>query len=212
MLENKTLQQTAVDYFTRYQKARRALTAIAARRLEVAKHLDQFRELASKLEQNQTSGQIADSREKLDRLPGRDSRKAKTRQTSHSKVKLGKPGRRFVSSDGFEVLVGRNDRDNDVLTFRVARSLDVWMHAADYPGSHVVISNPSRNPVPQRTIAEAAELAAFYSQAKREGKAAVHYTQRKFVSRPPRAKPGLVRLSSFKTILVVPRCAMKRIE
>ena len=110
------------------------------------------------------------------------------------------------------MLVGRNDRDNDVLTFRVARSLDVWMHAADYPGSHVVISNPSRNPVPQRTIAEAAELAAFYSQAKREGKAAVHYTQRKFVSKPPRGKPGLVRLSSFKTILVVPRCAMKRIE
>jgi predicted ribosome quality control (RQC) complex YloA/Tae2 family protein len=212
LLENKTLQQTAVDYFTRYQKARRALTAIAARRQEVAKHLEPLRELAGVLDQNQTSGQIIETRDKLDRLLGRDSSEKKTKQTSRSKVKLGKPGRRFVSSDGFEVLVGRNDRDNDVLTFRVARSLDVWMHAADYPGSHVVISNPSRNPVPQRTITEAAELAAFYSQAKREGKAAVHYTQRKFVSKPPRAKPGLVRLSSFKTILVVPRSAMKRIE
>ncbi|MFL6216673.1 MAG: fibronectin/fibrinogen-binding protein, partial [Blastocatellia bacterium] len=59
---------------------------------------------------------------------------------------------------------------------------------------------------------EAAELAAFYSQARREAKAAVHYTQRKFITKPPRAKPGLVRLSSFKTIMVEPRCALEKIE
>jgi predicted ribosome quality control (RQC) complex YloA/Tae2 family protein len=210
--ENKTLQQAAADYFSRYQKARRALTAIAARRQEVAKLLDPLRDLLETLERDPTSDQITKTLQTLDRLPGRAASKKGIKQTGRSRVKPGKPGRRFVSSDGFEVLVGRNDRDNDVLTFRVARSLDIWMHAADYPGSHVVISNPSRNPVPQRTIAEAAELAAFYSQAKREGKAAVHYTQRKFISKPPRAKPGLVRLSSFKTILVTPRCAMKRIE
>jgi predicted ribosome quality control (RQC) complex YloA/Tae2 family protein len=155
---------------------------------------------------------ISETRNSLNRLLGKAAIKDATRRTGRSKEKIGKPGRRFISTDGFEVLVGRNDRDNDVLTFRVARSLDIWMHAADYPGSHVVISNPSRNPVPQRAITEAAELAAFYSQAKREGKAAVHYTQRKFVSKPPRAKPGLVRLSSFKTIMVQPRCVLKRIE
>jgi predicted ribosome quality control (RQC) complex YloA/Tae2 family protein len=210
--ENKTLQQAAVDYFSRYQKARRALTAIAARRREVAKHLDPLREISRALEQNPTSDQINETRSRLDRLLGRDASNKTIKRTGRSKVKPGKPGRRFVSSDGLEVLVGRNDRDNDALTFRVARSLDIWMHAADYPGSHVVISNPSRNPVPQRTITEAAELAAFYSQAKREGKAAVHYTQRKFVSKPPRSKPGLVRLSSFKTIVVQPRCVLKRIE
>lgn len=210
--ENKTLQQAAVDYFSRYQKARRALTAIGARRQQVAKDLDPLRDLSKALEQNPSSDQITETRQRLDRLLGRAASKKEIRQTGRSKVKLGKPGRRFVSSDGFEVLVGRNDRDNDVLTFRVARSLDVWMHAADYPGSHVLISNPSRNPIPQRTITEAAELAAFYSQAKREGKAAVHYTQRKFVSKPPRSKPGLVRLSSFKTIVVQPRCVLKRIE
>jgi predicted ribosome quality control (RQC) complex YloA/Tae2 family protein len=212
LAENKTLQQTAVDYFSRYQKARRALTAIATRRQEVAKHLDPLRDLLSRLDQEPTADQIGETRQRLDRLLGRTASKSSTKRTSGSKAKLGKPGRRFISSDGFEVLVGRNDRDNEVLTFRVARSLDIWMHAGDYPGSHVVISNPSRNAVPQRTITEAAELAAFYSQAKREGKAAVHYTQRKFVSKPPRAKPGLVRLSSFKTLLVEPRCVLKRIE
>jgi len=210
--DNKTLQQSAAGYFSRYQKARRALTAIAARRQQVSLHLDPLRGLLRELEQEQTLDRINKTRNSLDRLLGKAASKDATRQTGRSKAKIGKPGRRFTSTDGFEVLVGRNDRDNDVLTFRVARSLDIWMHAADYPGSHVVISNPSRNPVPQRTIAEAAELAAFYSQAKREGKAAVHYTQRKFVSKPPRAKPGLVRLSSFKTIMIQPRCVLKRIE
>ena len=210
--DNKTLQQSAADYFSRYQKARRALTAIAARRQQVSLHLDPLRDLLRELEQEPTLDRISKIRNSLNRLLGKAASKDATTQTGRSKAKIGKPGRRFTSTDGFEVLVGRNDRDNDVLTFRVARSLDIWMHAADYPGSHVVISNPSRNPIPQRTIAEAAELAAFYSQAKREGKAAVHYTPRKFVSKPPRAKPGLVRLSSFKTIMVQPRCVLKRIE
>jgi predicted ribosome quality control (RQC) complex YloA/Tae2 family protein len=210
--DNKTLQQSAADYFSRYQKARRALTAIAARRQQVSLHLEPLRDLLRELEQEPTSDRISKTRDSLDRLLGKGASKDAKRWTGRTKEKIGKPGRRFISTDGFEVMIGRNDRDNDVLTFRVARSLDIWMHAADYPGSHVIISNPSRNLVPQRTIAEAAELAAFYSQAKREGKAAVHYTQRKFVSKPPRAKPGLVRLSSFKTILVEPRCVLKRIE
>src|SRR5262249_1521430 len=113
-------------------------------------------------------------------------------------------GRRFLSSDGYEIVVGRNDAENDAITFKLAGSLDVWLHAADYPGSHVVVRNPSRRLVPQRSIVEAARIAAFYSQARRQGKAAVHYTQKKFVSKPPKAKPGLVRLSSYKTLLVEP--------
>jgi predicted ribosome quality control (RQC) complex YloA/Tae2 family protein len=66
--------------------------------------------------------------------------------------------------------------------------------------------------VPQRAIQEAAELAAFFSQAKRDAKVAVHYTEKKFVTKPPRAKPGLVRLSSFKTIVVEPKRTRERIE
>ncbi|HEY7912395.1 MAG TPA: NFACT RNA binding domain-containing protein, partial [Blastocatellia bacterium] len=121
-------------------------------------------------------------------------------------------GRRFLSSDGYEIVVGRNDRENDHITFKLARPADLWLHAADYPGSHVVVRNPARGEIPMRTILEAAEVAAFYSQAKSESKAAVHYTQRKFISKPPRAKPGLVRLSSFKSVLVEPRCEARRIE
>ena len=113
--------------------------------------------------------------------------------------------RSFTSSDGFEILVGKRAKDNDKLTFRAAKSLDTWMHAADYPGSHVVIRNPSRREIPQRTLLEAAQLAAFYSQGKKQVKAAVHYTEKKYVNKPRGAAPGLVSLSKFKTLLVEPR-------
>jgi predicted ribosome quality control (RQC) complex YloA/Tae2 family protein len=86
----------------------------------------------------------------------------------------------------------------------VAGSLDSWLHAADYPGSHVIIRNPNRKEIPQLTLLEAAQLAAFYSSGKTQPKAAVHYTQKKFVNKPKGAAPGLVRLASFKTILVEP--------
>jgi predicted ribosome quality control (RQC) complex YloA/Tae2 family protein len=113
--------------------------------------------------------------------------------------------RSFLSSDGFEILVGKKAKDNDQLSFKIAKSLDIWMHAADYPGSHVVVRNPNRREIPPRTLLEAAQLAAFYSQGRTQVKAAVNYTQKKFVNKPRGAAPGLVSLASFKTILVEPQ-------
>ena len=104
-----------------------------------------------------------------------------------------------------EILVGKKAADNDQLTFRIARSLDLWLHAADYPGSHVVVRNPNRLEIPPQTLLEAAELAAFYSDARSQPKAAVNYTQKKFVNKPKGSAPGLVRLAFFKTILVEPK-------
>ena len=208
--EGSTLKQAAADYFARYQKARRALAAIAAREREVSRDLDPLRRLLFRLEQEPTVNCIADVGKAAEQLLG--TTKSSRRDKDKPKGKGGFAfGRRFKSSDGYEIVVGRNDRDNDALTFRVAKPHDIWLHAADYPGSHAIIRNPTREAPPHRTITEAAELAAFYSQAKREGKAAVHYAQKKFVSKPPRSKPGLVRLSSFKTILVEPRCNLERL-
>jgi predicted ribosome quality control (RQC) complex YloA/Tae2 family protein len=208
--EGTTLKQAAADYFARYQKARRALAAIASREREVSRDLDPLKRLLFRLEQEPTVNCTAEVGKAAEQLLGT------TKSTRRDKDKpRGKGvyafGRRFKSSDGYEIVVGRNDRDNDALTFRVAKPHDIWLHAADYPGSHAIIRNPTREAPPHRTITEAAELAAFYSQAKREGKAAVHYAQKKFVSKPPRSKPGLVRLSSFKTILVEPRCVLERL-
>jgi predicted ribosome quality control (RQC) complex YloA/Tae2 family protein len=122
------------------------------------------------------------------------------------------PGtRRYLSSDGFEILVGRAARDNDHLTFKVARPNDLWLHAADYGGSHVVVRNSTRKEIPHRTIIEAAQLAAQFSQARKDPKVDVHYTQRKFLSKPKGSAPGLVRLSRFKNITVEPKEGIERI-
>jgi predicted ribosome quality control (RQC) complex YloA/Tae2 family protein len=116
-----------------------------------------------------------------------------------------------LSSDGFEILVGRAARDNDHLTFKVARPNDLWLHAADYPGSHVIVRNATRREIPHGTIVEAAQLAAYFSQASKDPKVDVHYTERKFLAKPKGAAPGLVRLSRFKNLTVTPREAATRV-
>jgi predicted ribosome quality control (RQC) complex YloA/Tae2 family protein len=111
--------------------------------------------------------------------------------------------RRFLSSDGFPILVGRDTEGNDYLTTHLAKSRDIWLHVQGRSGSHVVIRVPNRaNGVPRRTLIQAAQLAAYYSQARSDGKVAVDYTLRKYVRKPRKAKPGLVTISQEKTIIV----------
>ena len=113
---------------------------------------------------------------------------------------------RTISVEGYEILVGRSSRENDELTFRVANADDFWMHVGDYSGSHVVVRNPAKvRRIPDNVLTRAAQLAAFFSQARNSSKVEVHYTQRKYVSKPRRAKPGLVKLTEFKSISVEPK-------
>ncbi|MDQ1447029.1 MAG: hypothetical protein QOI20_3495, partial [Acidimicrobiaceae bacterium] len=143
---------------------------------------------------------------------GRQGGVEREKGSKKSSAEKGRTLRRYRSSDGYEVIVGRGARENDELTFRVARSYDTWMHAADYPGSHVVVRARGKDdPIPHRTLVEAARLAAHFSQARKDGKVAVNYTQRKFVSKPRGAAPGLVYLSSFRTLLVEPGEEIERI-
>ena len=116
------------------------------------------------------------------------------------------PRHRALTVDGFEILIGRNSRENDTLTFQVASPEDFWMHVADYTGSHVVVRNPAKaKTLPDNVLTKAAQLAAYFSQARNSPKVEVHYTRRKYVSKPRRAKPGLVKLSEFGSIRVEPK-------
>jgi predicted ribosome quality control (RQC) complex YloA/Tae2 family protein len=116
------------------------------------------------------------------------------------------PRHRTLTVDGFEILIGRNSRENDTLTFQVAAPEDFWMHVADYSGSHVVVRNPTKaKTLPDNVLTRAAQLAAYFSQARNSPKVEVHYTRRKYVSKPRRAKPGLVKLSEFASVRVEPK-------
>jgi len=204
--ENQSLQEAASESFSRYTKAKRAIEEIGIRLSRLDQELEQFEEKRENLEKAIASREIS-------RLAEFEERKSSpTAGGRKKKATLTMPGlRRYLSSDGYEVLVGKAARDNDQLTFRVARPNDLWLHAGDYPGSHVIVRNSSRTEVPHRTILEAAQLAAKFSQASRDSKVAIHYTRRKFLSKPKGAAPGLVRMSSFKTIIVEPAESIERI-
>lgn len=97
----------------------------------------------------------------------------------------------YLSSDGFDIYVGKNNYQNEELTFKFAQGNDIWMHAKKTPGSHVIIHTNGRE-VPDRTYEEAGSLAVYYSKAKTAPKAEVDYIERKFVKKPAGAKPGFV--------------------
>jgi predicted ribosome quality control (RQC) complex YloA/Tae2 family protein len=196
---NESVTETAERCFRRYTKARNAASEIKKRLAEIEKEILGLESSLRSVEEAVEQG----DRAYLEQVTGAEKQKGLKRQKK-SKVDSPSVTRTFISSDGFEILVGKRAKDNDYLTFRLARSLDTWMHAADYPGSHVVVRNPARREIPTKTLLEAAKIAAFYSKGNKQPKAAVHYTQKKFVNKPRGAAPGLVSLSSFKTLLVEP--------
>jgi len=119
--------------------------------------------------------------------------------------------RRFVSPDGFVVLVGRTAADNDVLTFKIAAPNDFWLHVAAESGSHVVVRNPEgADSLPRETLRFAASLAARYSRARHGGKVAVHVTRRSDVRKPRGLAPGKVTIGHFKTVHVSPGAVDRR--
>lgn len=113
--------------------------------------------------------------------------------------------RTFVTSDGWEVWVGRNNTDNDRITHRLSNPHDLWFHVVGVPGSHVILRRPSRNAVPKpRALEEAAAIAAYFSKARKLSRVPVIFTERKFVSKPRRGKPGQAICSRERELLVRP--------
>lgn len=115
----------------------------------------------------------------------------------------------FISSDGLEIMVGKNNKQNEWLTLRVASGGDLWLHTRQIPGSHVVVRLPARSQtdldmVPEKTLLEAASLAAWFSKARHSSNVPVDYTHRRNVHKPKGAKLGMVVYSGHRTISVTP--------
>ncbi len=197
-----SLRENIEKMFKRHQKAsrgkdivakqiveirnRRALLDEQGRRLQAIKDWDTWLAIASKLP--------AHSRADAPGAPPPGSGHEGSRRY------------RLLKIDEKEILIGKSGRDNDALTFEVAAPEDFWFHVADYSGSHVVVRNPGKEKdLIESVLVKAAQLAAYFSQARNSSKVEVHYTKRKHVTKPRRAKPGLVRLLEFKSIEVEPK-------
>ncbi len=112
---------------------------------------------------------------------------------------------RFVSVDGFEILVGRNNRQNDELTLKIAYSTDIWFHTKNIPGSHTIVRTKGRGDAPDATLMQAAQIAAHFSKAKNSSQVPVDYTIVKNVKKPNGAKPGMVIYDHYNTVYVTPK-------
>ena len=187
----------AQAYFARYRKAQRAAAGVPDRLAEVDLGLRD-------LEQLETDLELAASRPEVDEV------RAALVEAGHVRVKRMRDRKAtrseplsLSSPDGLTILVGRNSRQNDDLTFRQATSADWWFHARGVPGSHVIVRGAG-DELPRATVRRAAELAAYFSRARRDASVVVDYTQRRHVRRIPGAAPGLVHYSQERSIRVAP--------
>ncbi len=110
----------------------------------------------------------------------------------------------YMTSDGFRVLVGRNNKENDILTFKTASGKDIWFHTKDIPGSHVILF-PDGKSITETAIFESAALAAYHSKGRESENVPVDYTQVRHVKKPSGAKPGMVIFVDNKTVYVNPK-------
>ena len=194
--------RNAQIYFKKYKKAKDALSIIEKRRSETENRITRLERVGEQLESHDENVDLEAIRRSLNQLgflKEPKPRAAKGKQKEFS-------GRTFLTKSGCEILVGRNNKENDYLTFKFARPDDLWFHAQDVPGSHALLRKKEKKTEPSPSeIKEAAQVAAYFSKARGEKKAAVIYTQAKYVRKPKRGKPGLALVEREKSIVVEPR-------
>ncbi len=202
--ETMTPQQNAARYFDRYTKLKRTKETLEVLTKEVRAEVEQLSAIRVALDLAETEGDLKQIRDELSesgflKKHRTDKAPAKSRETA------GKP-LHFRTSDGYDLYVGKNNLQNDQLTFHFAMPDDLWFHVNDIPGSHVILrtNGQKMEDLPDRAFEEAAAAAAHYSAAGSDSKAEVDYLLRREVKKPSGARPGFVVYYTNYSILVKP--------
>lgn len=191
----KTPAENAQAYFHKYTKAKNAVDIVKQQIEETYENIAYFELLLVQMEKASIED-IAGIREELEEQ-GIIKRKRQKEKKKNDKPKL----ETYQSSEGIPILVGKNNKQNEYLTLKLANKNDTWLHAKDIPGSHVVIRSEQFG---DATLHEAAMLAAYFSKAKLSSNVAVDYTKIRYVKKPNGAKPGFVTYTNQKTLYVTP--------
>ncbi|WP_226674285.1 NFACT family protein [Rossellomorea aquimaris] len=192
----KSPSDNAQNYFSRYQKAKNAITIVHEQIEKAQEEIVYLEQLLQQLESASTKD-VEEIREELEEEGYLRARKQTKKRKLNSKPVL----EQYTSSDGTQILVGKNNKQNDYLTNRVAGREEIWLHTKDIPGSHVVIKNPNPS---EQTIKEAANIAAYFSKARESSSVPVDFTEVKQVKKPKGAKPGFVIYDGQQTVYVTP--------
>lgn len=180
-----TPQENAMKYFDKYGKMKRTYEALSELTVEVKEEIEHLESVLAALDIAQQEEDLVQIKEELIES-GYIRRKGGTK-----KAKVTSKPFHYISSDGFHMYVGKNNYQNDELTFRFATGNDWWFHAKQKAGSHVIVKTEGQE-LPDRTFEEAARLAAYYSKGREQNKVEIDYIQKKHVKKPAGAKPGFV--------------------
>lgn len=188
--------ENAQKFYKKYNKAKNALIEIRKQQIRTKREIEYLQGILTSIDHAQDLEDIEEIREELEEQHYVKSKtKGKKKKPSAAKPLA------FETAEGFRVLVGKNNKQNEKITFKIAQKEDLWFHVKDQPGSHTVMLLEDQTPS-EESILEAATLAAYHSKAKDATKVSVDYTERKHVKSPKGSKPGMVFYENFSTILV----------
>ena len=187
--------ENANHYFDRYNKLKRTFEAVTFQLKETEAELNYLRSVACSIDIAREESDLTEIRQEL--------RRAGVIRSGSNDRKVSQKSRplHYISSDGFDIFVGKNNLQNEELSFKVASGNDWWFHAKQMPGSHVIVKVGNKE-LPDRTFEEAARLAAFYSYGKNSEKVEIDYLQRKHLKKPNGSKPGFVIYHTNYSMLV----------
>lgn len=191
-----TPAQNAQKYYKKYAKLKRTITALTAQRQETVERLDYLNSIKGNIYAADAVDDLTETEEELNALG-----LIKKADTKKKKVDEAAPCRSFML-DGFKILCGRNNAQNDRLTKSLSPE-DIWLHTQKYHSSHAAIITEGRS-VPDGVLLTAAQICAYYSEARERDKVPVDYALKKFVKKPPKSNLGLAIYTDYKTIIVAP--------
>lgn len=186
----------AQRYYKKYGKLKTAENILNEQIKETQREVDYLESVLASIELTEDPDALEDIKDELI-----EEGYIKRSKSVKKKAKMSTPDFMEFDVDGFKILVGKNNRENDYLTHKVARRDDLWFHAQGIPGSHVIVKSDGRD-VPDGVLEAAAQLAAYNSKGRNTGSLEVDYTKKQNVKRAPGNKPGLVNYTNFNTLLV----------
>ncbi len=197
-----SINDNAVRYFDKYNKEKRTFEAVTAQLKETEREIAHLSSVRLSIELSETPEEFREIRREL-----RGSGYLKHSEPQRGQVRRAAPSKpvKYVSSDGFDLYVGRNNQQNDELTMRFAGPEDWFFHVKNAPGSHVILKTFGRE-VPDRAFEEAASLAVYYSSLRDAEKAEVDYVLKRFVKKPAGAAPGYVIYHTNYSMMASPKC------
>ena len=183
-----TPSENAKKYFEKYNKLKRTYEALSELTIQVKEEIDHLESILSSLDIALMEEDLLEIRLEMEQY---GYLKKKYQGKGNKSPKITSKPFHYLSSDGYHMYVGKNNFQNEELTFKVATGNDWWFHAKGVPGSHVIVK-ANNEELPDRTFEEAARLAAFYSKAKDQDKVEIDYIQKKHIKKPAGGKPGFV--------------------